>query len=106
MQSLLQKADRTFMIYHPALSYFARDYGLKQISIEEGGKEPSPAHLKKLIEESKKDSVKVIFVQQEFDLKNAKLIAKETGIRIVPINPLSYHWQEEMEQIAKALHHD
>lgn len=34
------------MIYHPALSYFARDYGLNQISIEEGGKEPSPAHLK------------------------------------------------------------
>ena len=31
-------ATRTFMIYHPALSYFARDYGLQQISIEEGGK--------------------------------------------------------------------
>ena len=46
----LQNADTTFLIYHPALSYFARDYGLKQISIEEGGKEPSPAHLKELIE--------------------------------------------------------
>src|SRR5699024_9694085 len=30
-------ADRAFIIYHPALSYFARDYGLHQISIEEGG---------------------------------------------------------------------
>lgn len=106
LHSLLQNADRSFMIYHPALSYFARDYGLKQISIEEGGKEPSPAHLKQLIEQSHKDSVKVIFVQQEFDLRNAELIAKETSIRIVPINPLSYHWQTEMEQIAKALHHD
>ena len=38
----LRNADTTFLIYHPALSYFARDYGLKQISIEEGGKEPSP----------------------------------------------------------------
>ena len=46
----LQNADTTFLIYHPALSYFARDYGLKQISIEERGKEPSPAHLKELIE--------------------------------------------------------
>ena len=43
-------ATRTFMIYHPALSYFARDYGLQQISIEEGGKEPSPAHLKELVD--------------------------------------------------------
>lgn len=37
-------ADRAFMIYHPALSYFARDYNLNQIPIEAGGKEPSPAH--------------------------------------------------------------
>lgn len=43
-------ADRAFIIYHPALSYFARDYGLHQISIEEGGKEPSPAHLKGLMD--------------------------------------------------------
>lgn len=33
-------ADRAFMIYHPALSYFARDYNLNQIPIEAGGKEP------------------------------------------------------------------
>ena len=36
------ESAKAFMIYHPALSYFARDYGLHQISIEEGGKEPSP----------------------------------------------------------------
>ena len=34
-------ADRAFMIYHPAPSYFARDYNLHQIPIEAGGKEPS-----------------------------------------------------------------
>ena len=36
------EAAKAFMIYHPALSYFARDYGLHQISIEEGGKNPLP----------------------------------------------------------------
>ena len=36
----LEKGEKSFLIYHPALSYFARDYGLTQISIEEGGKEP------------------------------------------------------------------
>ena len=96
-------ATRTFMIYHPALSYFARDYGLKQISIEEGGKEPSPAHLKNLIETCRRDNAHVIFVQQEFDTRNAKLIADELGVDVIPINPLSYDWQEEMINIAKAL---
>ena len=104
IRNLLQQADSAFMIYHPALSYFARDYGLKQISIGEGGKEPSPAQLKHLIETCRNDNVNIIFVQQEFDQHNAQLIADELGIRIVPINPLSYHWQEEMMGIAKSLH--
>ena len=103
VRNRLQNADTTFLIYHPALSYFARDYGLKQISIEERGKEPSPAHLKELIETCRRDNARVIFVQQEFDTRNARLIADELGITVVPINPLSYEWQEEMINVAKAL---
>ena len=102
---LLENADSTFLIYHPALSYFARDYGLKQISIEEGGKEPSPAQLKKLIETCRNENVHTIFVQQEFDQRNAQLIAHELGINIVSINPLSYDWTEELLRTAKGLKH-
>lgn len=98
-------ADRAFMIYHPALSYFARDYGLHQICIEEGGKQPSPAHLKELINTCRSEGVHVIFVQPEFDKRNAEIIAKETNTRIVPINPLSYDWDEEMIAIARSLSH-
>lgn len=103
IRKLLQKADRTFLIYHPALSYFARDYDLKQVSIEEEGKEPSPAQLKNLIETCRKENIHVIFVQQEFDIRNARLIADELGVTIIPINPLSYDWPTEMINVAKAL---
>lgn len=103
VRMLLEKADSTFLIYHPALSYFARDYGLKQISIEEGGKEPSPATLKALIETCRKENAHTIFVQQEFDQRNAQLIADELGVNVVSINPLSYDWAEEMLRVAKAL---
>jgi len=99
----LADADSTFLIYHPALSYFARDYGLKQLSIEEGGKEPSPAQLQALIETCRKEKAHTIFVQQEFDQRNAQLIADELGVNIVPINPLSYDWADEMVRIAIAL---
>ena len=105
VHTLLENADSTFLIYHPALSYFARDYGLKQISIEEGGKEPSPAYLKHLIELCRKEKARVIFVQQEFDQRNAQLIADELGIEVVSINPLSYDWAEEMIRVANALKH-
>jgi len=105
VRSLLENADSTFLIYHPALSYFARDYGLKQISIEEGGKEPSPAQLKNLIETCRNENVHTIFVQQEFDQRNAQLIAHELGLNIVSIHPLSYDWAEEMLRTTKALKH-
>ena len=96
-------AAKAFMIYHPALSYFARDYGLHQIAIEEGGKEPSPAHLKALIDLCKTEGVRVIFVQPEFDKRNAETIAQQTGTKVVPINPLSYDWEQEMLNVANAL---
>lgn len=97
------EAAKSFMIYHPALSYFARDYGLNQISIEEGGKEPSPSHMKELIDLCKAEDVRVIFVQPEFDKRNAETIAQQTGTKVVPINPLSYDWSGEMLNVAKAL---
>ncbi len=96
-------ADRTFLIYHPALSYFARDYGLHQLPIEEAGKEPTPARLKALLDLCQKEKVNIIFVQPEFDRRNAELIARQTGTRIIPINPLSYDWQSEIIKAAKAL---
>ena len=103
--SLLSRpdADRTFLIYHPALSYFARDYGLRQLPIEEAGKEPTPARLKALLDLCQKEKVNIIFVQPEFDRRNAELIARQTDTRIVPVNPLSYDWQDEITGVAKAL---
>ena len=96
-------AAHAFMIYHPALSYFARDYELHQIAIEEGGKEPSSTVLKDLIDLCKTEQVKVIFIQPEFDKRNAEVIAEQTNTRIIPINPLSYEWKEELIHVAKSL---
>jgi zinc transport system substrate-binding protein len=104
VQSCLNhSASQAFIIYHPALTYFARDYGLTQYSIEEDGKEPTAEQVKKLVDVAKEKGIKTIFIQQEFDKKNAEIIARETGCKLVVINPLSYHWSTEMITIAKAL---
>lgn len=97
----LQK--RAFIIYHPALTYLAKEFNLTQLCIEMDGKEPSPALLARLIDTAKEQQVKVVFIQQEFDKKNAELIAKETGCCLEVINPLSYHWKRELIHIAKVL---
>ena len=95
--------DRTFIIYHPALTYFADEFNLIQLCIEMDGKEPSPAQLKMLVETARENNARVVFIQQEFDQKNAELIAKETGCKLTVINPLAYDWSKEMIHIAKAL---
>lgn len=102
-EEFLEHADSAFMIYHPALSYFARDYGLVQISIESDGKEPSPGQLKAIIEEARSMGVKVIFIQPEFDPRSAEVVAEETKTRLVKFNPLSYDWEKEMTDVVKAL---
>lgn len=104
VSGLLRSLDnKTFIIYHPALTYLANEYGLTQLCIEMDGKEPSPAQLKELVETAREHNAKVVFIQREFDQKNAELIAKETGCRLIPINPLDYDWCKEMIHIAKSL---
>ena len=88
-----------FMIFHPALTYLARDYGFTQIPVEREGKEPSPATLRRIIDIARTRNIPVIFIQQEFDVRSAQLISEESGAELVQINPLAYNWKEEMEQL-------
>lgn len=97
--------NRTFIIYHPALTYFAHDFSLTQLCIEMDGKEPSPAQLKELVETARANGTRIVFIQREFDKKNAELIARETGCQLVQINPLDVAWNKEMIHIANALAH-
>ena len=46
--------SRSFIIYHPALTYFAEAYNLNQIPIEKEGKSPSAFHIKQIIDVAKK----------------------------------------------------
>lgn len=92
---------RSFLIYHPALAYFAKEYGLQQISVSYGDKEPSPVRMGALIVQSKREHVSQFFVQQQFGGSGVAQIAKESGTRIVKINPLSYNWDKEIVNIAK-----
>lgn len=94
---------KSFIIYHPALGYLARDYGLTQYSIEFEGKNPSPQQLKQMIDFAREQGIRTIFVQKGFDMKNAESLAKEVGASIHSINPLSYNWDEEMIKIAEIL---
>jgi zinc transport system substrate-binding protein len=94
----------SFMIFHPALGYIARDYGLNQYAVETEGKEPSPADLKRLIDISRENNIKVIFVQTGYDTKSAAAIAAETGAKVVTIDPMGEDWYESVTDIILKIH--
>jgi len=96
--------NKSFMIFHPNLGYLARDYDLEEITVEYEGKEPPPSRLKALIDHARMEGIKTIFVQREYDTKNAKAIADEIGARVRIIDPLSEDWYASTMEIINALH--
>ncbi len=95
--------NRTVLIYHPALAYMGRDYGFEQISFEDEGKNPSPARLKELIDLARVKGIKTIFIQAEYDLRNAGSLSRETGARLIVINPMNQDWPEAVTEVANRL---
>lgn len=102
-QMLAAKRGAAFLVWHPSLSYFARDYGLHQISIGQEGKETSVQTFQKHIDHAREDSVRVFFFQKEFDTRQAQAVNEQIGAKMVTINPLNYDWDEEMLIIANAI---
>lgn len=102
-EQLAALASRKFMIFHPSLSYFARDYKLQQIPIEFEGKEPSPGQLRASIDIAKQEGLKAVLIQKEFDSDNAKIIASEIGGKVVQIDPLSEVWNKNLLDIAEKI---
>lgn len=91
---------RAFYVYHPSFGYFADEYGLRQVAVEVGGKEPGAKRIVTLIESAKGDGVKVIFVEPQFSAKSAKLIASSIGGTVVEIDPLSGNYIANLEEIS------
>jgi zinc transport system substrate-binding protein len=104
IRAILGNSDnRRFMVFHPAWSYFAKDYGLEQIAIEYQGKEPGARKLQKIIEKGKRLGIKVIFVQKQFSLSIAERIAKMVGATVRQIDPLAEDYLGNMRRTATAI---
>ncbi len=92
-----------FVIYHPVLTYFAKDYGLEQLAIESEGKEPTPASIRQLIREAQQKHAKVMLVSEERDSRAARKVADMLNIPTVTIDPLTEQWDTEILRIAYIL---
>ena len=101
--SLKEYQGRSFITFHPSLSYYARDYGLVQYPLESGGKEPTAQHMAKTIELARRENIKVIYIQSEFDREHARVFAEEIKGKVVDVWPLNPAWEENLVEMTNLM---
>lgn len=104
LDSLLASSrGKAFVVWHPSLSYFARDYGLRQISLSPEGKEASVNMMQTAVDSARASGAEILFFQKEIDSRQAETANEQIGATLVNINPLSYNWNKEIINIANAI---
>jgi zinc transport system substrate-binding protein len=93
--------NREFMVFHPAWGYFADTYQLIQTPIENQGKRPGPRALAALIDQAKHEGIKIIFVQPQFDKRQARQVAKAIGGAVVAVDPLAADYIDNLRRVGQ-----
>lgn len=95
--------QKRFFVYHAAWGYFAAQYGLEQVAIEEGDKAPTAERFVQLVRAARDEGVKMIFVEKGFADKTARVLAKEIGAQIAELDTLAYDWLANMKAVGERI---
>jgi len=101
VQTFSGKENKKIIVFHPTWTYFAKDYGIEQIPIEEDGKEPTAKGIEDLISQAKEYNIKVIFASPEFSTKSAETVAREIGGEVFLVSSLKKDYLENMRKAAE-----
>lgn len=84
--SLSDIKNRNLVLTHPAFGHFCKEYSLNQIAIVRD--EADPKAMAEIITFIKSNNVRAIFYEEFSSSKLVDSIAKETGIKILTLNPI------------------
>ena len=95
------------VVYHPSWEYFARDYGLRLLTVEADGHEPSPRDMMDLVKTAKAAGVRTVFAEPGFDRRAVEVVARDIGAQIELLDPLHADWEKNLcetaDRIAEAV---
>ena len=97
-------SNRTFCIYHPAWPYFARDYNLTQLPIEEVEEQtPSPQRIQNVIDEAKALNLTVIYRSPADDPSSSETVAEGIDGHVVVINHMAEDYIDNIHNVISEL---
>lgn len=91
------------IVYHPAWGYLLDRYNIQQIPIESEGKEPGARTLTELIELARREDIKVIFLEEQYDSTTAFAIAEAVGGKVVKLDPLAEDYSANLRSIGETI---
>ena len=96
-------AGRAFLVFHPAYGYFATDYGLREIAIQEEGKEPGPRRLQAAIRAAQAEGLRAVLIQPYEAQGSARAVAEAGDGRMVEVDIMAADWEAGMRQLVAVL---
>lgn len=105
--ALSNETNRVFMVYHPDVGYFCREYDLEMLAIEVEGKGPTAASLAHSIDQAQEYGVRVIFASKHINSQPAEVVASEIDGSVVLIDSLAEDYitniRHILDKLVKAL---
>ena len=98
--------QRAFVVWHPALSYAARDYGLRQVSLGAEGKDFSASAMRDAVRDARGAGASVILIQRGSDSRRARSVAADAGVRLVELDLMSTDINSFLNTFADELAHN
>ncbi len=92
--------NEEFLVYHPAWGYFAHEFELHMLAIQDEGKAPGPAGVAAIVDQAKDHNITVVFVSPQYDTSSAETIADEIGGEVVSVDPLAQNYIDNLRDVA------
>jgi len=96
------KHSTPILIFHPAFSYYCKDYNLTMVAAMVNDEEPSPQRIAMLVNTAKQNNIKTVFTEPQYDSKYMQSVASQTGSQVLYVNDLDENYIQNMENVAKA----
>lgn len=101
---LAEEGAGAFLVVHPAWGYFARAFGMEQISLlSHGSGDSGAARLASVIERARGEGIRTVVVQPQYSAEAARVVAGEIGGTLVTLDPLERDPVKMLVETARVL---
>jgi zinc transport system substrate-binding protein len=98
--SLANIRIRHFIVSHAAWGYFAEQYGLTQLALENNGKESGPRSLLGIIKLARDENIPTVFSIKQYQTPVVNSLARELKANVIELDPLAEDYLANMAQVS------